>query len=56
MQRLRDWLKVMRSGINPLSKESQLRRKLVNARFVVHPAWRKAAIERIKHQLEKPGD
>ena len=51
--RLRAWMKIVRRGVDPNSREGHLRRELVNARTIADPVRRKRLVERIKAKLEK---
>ncbi len=53
IQRLRAWIKIVRRGVDPGSREGQHLRKLMNARTIADPDRREKTVERIKRQLEK---
>jgi hypothetical protein len=56
IDRLRAWMKLVRRGVDPTSREGRLKRQLVNARFIPDPARRQETVDRIKAKLEKLKD
>jgi hypothetical protein len=53
IKQLRGWIKIVRRGVDPTSREGQLLRKLVNARTIEDPDRRKKTVDRIKDRLKK---
>ncbi|MDD5200193.1 MAG: hypothetical protein PHC88_10380 [Terrimicrobiaceae bacterium] len=53
IQRLRAWMEIVSRGIDPGSREGQLKHRLVNARFITDPIQRRRVVDHILHELEK---
>ncbi len=50
---VRTWIDIVNRGIDPDSREGQLKRQLVNARTLLNPERRKTLVRRILAQLER---
>jgi hypothetical protein len=56
LKRLRAWMRIVRRGVDPDSREGELKRDLINARTLEDPERREKEVERIKRKLKQLED